>query len=84
MQERDFAGTPCVPVYVMLPVSYTILFDVSKNYYFFIEENALFLIPVGSFQFVDSPSFFYHECDDSWVLLILNVSWLILMAYDNS
>ena len=34
MQERDFAGTPYVPIYVMLPVSFIILFLFSNWMYF--------------------------------------------------
>ena len=38
LQERDFAGTPYIPVYVMLPVSIIIIPTLSPFYLYFLSQ----------------------------------------------
>lgn len=54
LQERDFAGTPYIPVYVMLPVSILIYsYSVSILLVFF-----TYNLEWGNFLFVHHPKFF--------------------------
>ena len=44
LQERDFAGTPYIPVYVMLPVSILIIPTLSPFYLHFLSQRQKCLI----------------------------------------